>query len=70
MASFDNVVEDMSIAQKLEVYQGLQQQVSTNTRLLTTPLILHPYASQSSFSCFYHLGLVADSDGGSDHEVA
>ncbi len=30
MVSFDNVVEDMSIAQKLEVYQGLQQQVNTN----------------------------------------
>ena len=30
MTSFDDVVEDMPIARKLEVYQGLQQQVSTS----------------------------------------
>lgn len=52
MASFDNVVEDMSIAQKLEVYQGLQQQVSTNTRLLTTPLSSIPTRLNPPFHVF------------------
>jgi len=31
MTSFDDVVEDMPIVRKLEVYQGLQQQVSQSS---------------------------------------
>jgi hypothetical protein len=73
MTSFDDVVEDMPIARKLEVYQGLLQQVSTRAPpppIDSAPSSPPPSLLLTSPTSSHFIGLAVDPAGGPDRKVA